>query len=50
MLAIIAVALIVLWLTGFLAFHMTTAFIHVALVVGVVLLVMHFIIRHPARA
>ena len=50
MLAIIAVALIALWLAGFVAFHVTTAFIHVALIVGVVLLVMHFIIRSPARA
>ena len=50
MLAIIAVALIVLWLLGFMAFHVTTAFIHVALIVGVVLLVMHFMRRSPASA
>lgn len=43
MLAIIAVVLIVLWLLGFFAFHVTTAFIHVALVVGIILLVMHFL-------
>jgi hypothetical protein len=42
MLGIIAAGLIVLWLLGFLAFHVTTAFIHVALVVGVILLVVHF--------
>jgi Family of unknown function (DUF5670) len=42
MLAIIAVVLIVLWLLGLFAFHVTTAFIHVALVVGLILLVMHF--------
>jgi Family of unknown function (DUF5670) len=42
MLAIIAVVLIVLWLLGFFALHVTTAFIHVALIVGLILLVMHF--------
>jgi energy-converting hydrogenase Eha subunit G len=50
MLAIIAAVLIVLWLAGFLAFHVTTTFIHVALIAGVVLLVMHFMRRSPARA
>jgi len=29
-------------LLGFFAFHVTTAFIHAALVVGVILLVVHF--------
>jgi Family of unknown function (DUF5670) len=48
MLGIIAGVLIVLWLLGFFAFHVTTAFIHVALVVGVILLVMHFMRRSPA--
>ncbi len=42
MLAIIAVVLIVLWLLGFFAFHVTSAFIHVALIVGLILLVLHF--------
>ena len=42
MLGVIAAVLIVLWLLGFLAFHVTSAFIHVALIVGVILLVMHF--------
>jgi len=41
MLGIIAAVLIVLWLLGFFAFHVTTAFIHVALVIGLVLLVIH---------
>ena len=49
MLAMIAVVLIVLWLAGFFAFHVTTAFVHVALIVGVILLVMHFM-RRPASA
>jgi uncharacterized protein DUF5670 len=49
MLGIIAAVLIVLWLLGFFAFHVTTAFIHVALVVGLVLLVLHFMRGSPAR-
>ena len=49
MLAIIAAVLIVLWLAGFFAFHVTTAFVHVALIVGIILLVMHFM-RRPASA
>ena len=45
MLGIIAAVLIVLWLLGFFAFHVTVAFIHVALVVGLILLVLHFMRR-----
>ena len=48
MLGIIAAVLIVLWLLGFFAFHVTTAFIHVALIVGIILLVMHFLRRTAA--
>ena len=42
MLGIIAAVLIVLWLLGFFAFHVTTAFVHMALIVGLILLVLHF--------
>jgi len=42
MLGIIAAVLIVLWLLGFFAFHVTSAFIHLVLVVGLILLVVHF--------
>jgi hypothetical protein len=45
MLATIAAVLIVLWLLGFFAFHITAAFIHVALVVGLIFLVLHFVRR-----
>jgi hypothetical protein len=45
MLGVIAAILIVLWLLGFFAFHVTTAFIHVALVVGIILLVVYFVRR-----
>ena len=42
MLAIIAAVLVVLWLLGFFAFHVTTAMIHLILVVALVLVVLHF--------
>jgi hypothetical protein len=50
MLAIIAAVLIVLWLLGFFAFHVTTSFIHVALVLGIILLLVHFMRRGTASA
>jgi hypothetical protein len=43
MLAMLAAILIVFWLLGFMAFHITTGFIHIALVVGLVMLVLHFL-------
>lgn len=49
MLGILAAILIVLWLLGFFAFHVTTAFIHIVLVVGLILLVLHFMRRRTAR-
>jgi hypothetical protein len=50
MLGIIAAVLIVLWLLGFFAFHVTSGFIHIALVVGLIFLVMHFMRRSTASA
>jgi hypothetical protein len=44
-LGIIAAVLIILWLLGFFAFHVTTGFIHIVLVVGLILLVLHVIRR-----
>ena len=43
MLAIIAAILIVLWLLGFFAFHITSGLIHVVLVVGMIVLILHFV-------
>ena len=43
MLGTIAAVLIVLWLLGFFAFHVTTGLIHIALIVGLILLVPHFV-------
>jgi hypothetical protein len=43
MLATIAVVLIVLWLLGFFALHVSTGLIHLVLVVGLIVLVLHFL-------
>jgi hypothetical protein len=43
MLGLIAAVLIVFWLLGFFAFHVTTGFIHIVLVLGIVLLVFHLL-------
>jgi hypothetical protein len=43
MLGLIAAVLIVLWLLGFFAFHVSTGFIHIVLVLGIVLLVFHLL-------
>ena len=41
MLGIIAAVLIVLWLLGFFAFHVSTGLIHILLVIGIVMLLVH---------
>ena len=43
MLITIAVVLLVLWLLGFFAFHVTSAFIHIVLIIAVVMIVLHFL-------
>ena len=43
MLAIIAAVLIVCWLAGFLVFHVSSFLIHILLIVGVIMLIMHFV-------
>jgi hypothetical protein len=43
MLAAIAGVLLVLWLLGFLAFHVSSGFIHILLVLAVISLVMHLV-------
>ena len=43
MLATIAAVLIILWLLGFLAFHVSVAAIHLLLVIALVLFVLHFV-------
>ncbi|MEG3154995.1 lmo0937 family membrane protein [Sphingomonas sp. RB1R13] len=43
MLATIAIILIVLWLLGFFVVHLGGALIHILLLIGIVVLVLHFI-------
>jgi hypothetical protein len=43
MLGLIAAVLIICWLLGLFAFHVSTGLFHVLLVVGLILLVMHFV-------
>jgi hypothetical protein len=50
MLGIIAAVLIVLWLLGFFAFHVTSGFIHIVLVVGLIMLILHFVRGRTASA
>lgn len=42
MLRAIAAVLIILWLLGFFAFHVSSGLIHVLLVIGIVMLALHF--------
>ncbi len=50
MLVILAAVLIVLWLLEFVAFHVSTTLIHILLVVGIVLVVVHFLRGRGATA
>ena len=43
MLATIALILIVLWLLGLFAFHVTGFVIHLLLIAGVIALILHFV-------
>jgi uncharacterized membrane protein len=43
MLLTIAAILVILWLLGFLAFHVASGFIHIVLVIAVILFIVHFV-------
>jgi hypothetical protein len=43
MLGLIAAVLVVLWLLGFLAFHVAGGLIHILLVLAVIMIVLHFV-------
>jgi hypothetical protein len=43
MLATIGIIILILWLVGVLAFKTVGAVIHIALIVGVILIVVHFV-------
>ena len=49
MLALLAAVLIVLWIAEFFAFHVTGAFIHSALVMGMVLLALHLFAKDEIK-
>jgi hypothetical protein len=50
MFGIIGSVLIVLWLLGFFALHITAGFVHILLLTGIVLLVWHLLIGREAVA
>jgi membrane-bound ClpP family serine protease len=50
MLGIIAAVLIVLWLLGFLAFHVSSGLIHILLVIGIIMLLLQFFRGRSATA
>ena len=43
MLLLLAIVLLVLWFLGFIAFHVTTGFIHLVLIVALVMFVLHMV-------
>ena len=43
MLALIGLVLLVMWLLGFVAFHVTSGVIHILLVLAVISIIMHFL-------
>jgi hypothetical protein len=43
MLAIIAAVLVVMWLLGFFALHISSFLIHILLIVAVISIIMHFV-------
>ena len=47
MLITIAIIILILWLLGFLAFHVASPLIHLLLVIGVIVLIVHFVRGRP---
>jgi len=43
MLLTIGIILLALWLLGFVAFHITIGFIHLLILIGIVLIIVHFV-------
>ena len=48
MLLTIAIIILILWALGFLAFHVGGALIHLLLVIGIIVVIVHFIRGRPA--
>jgi len=47
MLLTIAIVILILWALGFLAFHVTSSLIHLLLVIGIIVLIVHFVRGRP---
>jgi hypothetical protein len=47
MLLTLAIIILILWALGFLAFHVTSGLIHILLVIGIIVLVIHFVRGRP---
>jgi uncharacterized membrane protein (DUF485 family) len=43
MLLTIAIILLILWALGFLAFHVAGGLIHILLIIGIIVLIWHFV-------
>ena len=43
MLLTLAIIILILWALGFLAFHVTSSLIHILLVIGIIVLIVHFV-------
>jgi len=48
MLLTIAIIILILWALGLLAFHVGGALIHLLLIIGVIVLIVHFVRGRPA--
>ena len=48
MLLILAIILLIAWLLGLIAFHVTAWFIHILIVIAVIVAVLHFVRGRPA--
>ena len=47
MLLTLAIIILILWALGFLAFHVTSSLIHILLVIGIIVLILHFVRGRP---
>jgi len=47
MLLTIAIVILILWALGFLALHVTSSLIHLLLVIGIIVLIVHFVRGRP---
>jgi Family of unknown function (DUF5670) len=50
MFGIIGAVLLLMWLLGFFAFHVSVGFIHILLVLAIISIIYHFVAGRPATA